>query len=86
VKSGSADLAIPGFRLTVLDDELHPVPPNTLGVPAIHRENSPLSFWGLLERRDPQASKAIGSYGDTMLQNAEGYLFFVDRNDDIHIR
>ena len=51
---GSADITMPGFRLTVLDDALHPVPSNTLGVLAIHpRELATFLFGGYWNAETP---------------------------------
>ena len=84
VKLGAAGLAMPGFALSVLDDQLHPVPPDTPGVLAVHRKNSPLFFFdGYWNAETPSFQGDWYLTGDTMQQDAEGHFFFVGRNDDI---
>jgi acetyl-CoA synthetase len=84
VKPGAAGLPMPGFSVAVLDEALKPAPPDTPGVLAIHRDNSPLfafdGYWGA------ETTSFRGDWyltGDTVQQDADGHLFFVGRNDDI---
>ena len=84
VKLGAAGLAMPGFSLAILDDELRPVPPDTPGVLAVHRKNSPLfPFDGYWHAETPAFQGDWYLTGDTMQQDAEGHFFFVGRNDDM---
>jgi len=84
VKLGAAGLAMPGFSLAVLDEELRPVPPDTPGVLAVHRKNSPLFFFdGYWNAETPSFQGEWYMTGDTMQQDADGHFFFVGRNDDI---
>jgi len=84
VKLGAAGLAMPGFSLAILDDELRPVPPDTPGVLAVHRNNSPLfPFDGYWHAETPAFQGDWYLTGDTMQQDAEGHFFFVGRNDDM---
>jgi acetyl-CoA synthetase len=83
-KSGSAALAMPGFELAVLDDQLQPAPRGTLGILAVHRIRSPLfAFDGYWRAESPNLRGDWYLTGDTMRQDEEGYFFFVGRNDDI---
>lgn len=84
VKSGSVGLAMPGFSLAVLDNELRPVPADTPGILAVHRRNSPLCFFeGYISRETPSLQGDWLLTGDTMRQDVEGYLYFIGRSDDI---
>jgi acetyl-CoA synthetase len=84
VKPGSAGVPMPGFQVAVLDDELRPVPPNTPGVLAVHRHNSPLfAFEGYWRAATPALRGDWYLTGDTMEMDENGYLSFVGRNDDI---
>ena len=84
VKLGAAGLAMPGFSLAVLDEELRPVPPDTPGILAIHRGKSPLFFFdGYWNAETPSFQGEWYLTGDTMQQDAEGHFFFVGRDDDI---
>jgi acetyl-CoA synthetase len=83
-KSGSAGLAMPGFELAVLDDDLQPVPRGTQGVLAVHRTRSPLlTFQGYWRAETPSLRGDWYITGDTMEQDEDGFFFFVGRNDDI---
>jgi acetyl-CoA synthetase len=83
-RPGAAGLPMPGFSMAVLDDELRPVPPNTPGVLAIHRPTSPLfDFDGYWNAETPSFRADWYLTGDTVQQDAEGYYFFVGRDDDI---
>jgi len=84
VKLGAAGLPMPGFSLAVLDDDLRPVPPDTPGVLAVHRKNSPLCFFDGYWHADTPAFQGDWYLtGDTMQQDSEGHFYFVGRNDDI---
>lgn len=84
VKPGAAGLPMPGFSLAVLDEVLRPVPPDTPGVLAVHRKQSPLfPFDGYWHAETPSFRGDWYLTGDTMQRDAEGHLFFVGRNDDI---
>ncbi len=83
-KPGSAGLAMPGFVLAVLDEALQPVAPGTPGVLAVSRSRSPLfTFSGYWRADTPNLSGDWYVTGDTMVQDADGHLFFTGRNDDI---
>jgi acetyl-CoA synthetase len=83
-KPGAAGLPMPGFSLAVLDDELRPVPHDTPGVLAIHRPTSPLfAFDGYWAAETPSFRGDWYVTGDTVQRDADGYIFFVGRNDDI---
>jgi acetyl-CoA synthetase len=84
VKAGAAGLAMPGFSMAVLDDELRQAPPGASGVLAIHRPTSPLfAFDGYWNAETPSFRGDWYLTGDTVQRDAEGYFFFVGRNDDI---
>jgi len=84
LRPGSAGLAMPGFEVEVLDDALKPVGPGVAGVLAVRRKASPLmpfaGYWGA---ETPQLTEDWYVTGDTMHRDAEGFLYFTGRNDDI---
>jgi acetyl-CoA synthetase len=83
-KPGSAGLAMPGYALAVLDDELRPAPRGTVGVLAVQRARSPLfTFNGYWRADTPSLRGEWYLTGDTMRQDDDGHFFFVGRNDDI---
>jgi acetyl-CoA synthetase len=84
VHPGSAGLAMPGFRLAVVDDDARELPAGTPGILAIDRERSPL-FWFPGYWRQP-TTNWVGDYhltGDTVELNPDGSISFVGRSDDI---
>jgi acetyl-CoA synthetase len=70
VKPGSAGLAMAGFDLAVLDDQLNPAPPGTPGVLAVHRTRSPLfTFSGYWRAATPSLRGKWYLTGDAMQQD-----------------
>jgi acetyl-CoA synthetase len=83
-KVGSVGLISPGMRCAVLDDDLNPVPPGEKGVLAIDRSASPLFFFtGYWKAETPCFQGKWHLTGDIMRQEADGYVYFIGRNDDI---
>jgi acetyl-CoA synthetase len=72
------------MALAVVDDDLNPVPPDTPGVLAVDRTRSPLFFFtGYWRAPTPSFQGDWYLTGDVMRQDADGYLYFIGRNDDI---
>jgi acetyl-CoA synthetase len=70
--------------LAVVDDDLRPVPSDTPGVLAVDRTRSPLFFFtGYWRAPTPSFQGDWYLTGDVMRQDADGYLYFIGRNDDI---
>jgi len=83
-RAGSAGMPMPGWRVAVLDDELHELPANTPGVLAIDRERSPLlSFPGYWQADTPGFRGSWYLTGDTFERDEDGVFTFVGRADDI---
>jgi acetyl-CoA synthetase len=84
VHVGSAGLAMPGFRLAVVDDGGRELQAGTPGILAVDRKRSPL-FWFPGYWQQP-TTNWVGDYhltGDTVEQNAGGTISFLGRSDDI---
>ncbi len=81
---GSVGLPSPGMTLAVIDDDLNEVAPGTTGVLAVDRSRSPLFFFtGYWQAETPSFQDKWYLTGDTMYRDADGYLYFVARNDDM---
>jgi acetyl-CoA synthetase len=81
---GSVGLPSPGFAFAILDDDLRPAPTGETGVLAVDRTRSPLFFFtGYWNAETPAFRDHWYLTGDTMRQDADGYLYFISRNDDI---
>ncbi len=89
VKYGSPSVAVPGYKIEVLDDEGHPVGPDTLGNVVVKLPLPPgclVSFWNADERfRASCLSEFPGYYktADAGYMDRDGYLFIMARTDDI---
>lgn len=80
-KCVSAGVAVPGYRACVLDDNMQPVPPGTVGRLAVK------GLTGCRCLADPrQASYVRGGWnltGDAYLMDADGYCHYQSRTDDM---
>jgi len=87
IKEGSLGKVAPGYRLSVLNDLLDTVEPETDG--QISVDIYPVKPLGLLAGYDDNEKNLEifkgGWYltGDTAFMDAEGYFHFVGRNDDV---
>lgn len=84
VHPGSTGFAMPGYRVAVLDDADHELPPNQPGILAVDIARSPL-FWFSGYHRQETPAIASGYYrtGDTVERETDGRISFVGRSDDI---
>ncbi|WP_159727212.1 class I adenylate-forming enzyme family protein [Methylosinus sp. Ce-a6] len=88
-RPGSVGVAIPGAQALVLDENGRPAPPGAIGELAIRGPHVMQGYWGdpvaTAERlrRDPQSGATTLMTGDLFRADAEGFLYFVGRKDDI---
>lgn len=84
VHLGAAGLALPGYRLAVVDEQGREVPQGSPGTLAVDRLRSPL-FWfpGYWQQAKPSWVGDCHFTGDTVEQNADGTISFIGRGDDI---
>lgn len=84
VHPGSAGLAIPGYRVAVIDDANHELGPGQPGNLAIDIAQSPLLWFGGYWRQDTPAI-AGGYYrtGDNVELEPDGSISFIGRADDV---
>jgi acetyl-CoA synthetase len=85
VKPGTMGQAIPGFDVALIDAAGEPVPPGTMGEIAVRRGAATM-FLGYWNQPDKTAAKFTGDWmrtGDLGVQDAEGYITYVARDDDI---
>jgi acetyl-CoA synthetase/medium-chain acyl-CoA synthetase len=87
VRPGSMGLPMPGHRVEVVDEAGRALPPGEVGEIAVHGCPPSLfrGYW-----RDPQATAACrrGEWyatGDRAYRDADGYFWFVGRDDDVII-
>jgi len=89
LKMGSMGPSMPGFRMTVVNDDGEELKPGEEGQFAVDIENSPLywfrGYWKD-EQRTQERIVANGRYylaGDTVSMDQDGYFLFSGRSDDI---
>ncbi len=85
VRPGTMGQAIPGFEVALIDGAGEPVPAGTMGEIAVRRGAATmfLRYWN---QPDRTAAKFAGDWmrtGDLGVQDAEGYISYVARDDDI---
>ncbi|GAA1205584.1 class I adenylate-forming enzyme family protein [Prauserella alba] len=85
-KEGSVGRALPGCRLTILDESQEPLPVGEVGEVAIQGPVVMREYWN---RPDATATVRHGSWfltGDLGRMDSDGDLFIVDRKKDLVIR
>lgn len=84
VHAGSAGLAMPGFRVAVLDELNQELPPHQPGVLAVDIARSPLLwFSGYWQQPTPAIGGGWYRTGDVVELGDDGAITFVGRGDDI---
>jgi acetyl-CoA synthetase len=94
-RPGSMGRAYPGHRIAVLDDDGRECPRGTPGDVAVHRRDihghpDPVFFVGYWRNDGATRAKFTGApedswcrTGDTALMDADGYLWYQGRSDDV---
>ena len=84
VRANSAGLAMPGFRVAVLDEMNQELPPRQPGVLAVDIARSPLLwFSGYWQQPTPAIEGGYYRTGDVVELGDDGSITFVGRGDDI---
>jgi acetyl-CoA synthetase len=86
VKPGSCGRAGPGTVIELLDDDLQPVPPGQDGVLCVRRDSHPGMMKEYWQKPQQTADMFRGPWyysGDVLSCDADGYLWFKGRNDDV---
>jgi acetyl-CoA synthetase len=85
VRPGSAGRAVPGHDVAIIDGDGREVPRGTTGEIAVGRPD-PVMFLGYWGQPEKTAEKFVGDWlrtGDEGAMDAEGYVFFSARSDDV---
>ena len=83
VRAGSAGVALPGYRVVVLDDADAELPPGVPGVLAVDIAQSPLLWFDGYLGQPPLPATGYYRTGDTVEGEPGGGISFVGRADDI---
>jgi acetyl-CoA synthetase len=85
VRPGAIGKAAPGHEVEIIDDAGRILAPGKLGAIAVRRPD-PVMFLGYWNNQNATQEKFIGDWlvtGDTGTKDADGYVTFVGRNDDV---
>src|SRR5260221_3071514 len=83
VRAGAIGKVVPGYVAQVVDDDMQPVPDGTPGRLAI---KGPTGCRYLADERQKRfVQNGWNLPGDTFVRDADGYLFYQARNDDMII-
>ena len=90
-RPGSMGRPYPGHLVAVIDDDGQPAPPGAIGEVALHRTDihghpDPVLFLGYWNNAEATQRKYSGDWcrtGDLALQDADGYLWYQGRADDM---
>lgn len=88
VRPGSMGRPYPGHALAVLDGNGRPLPPGQQGELAVLRQEDPVFFLEYWNHPEATRDKYAGEWartGDLAVQDADGYLWFKGRADDVII-
>lgn len=81
VRPGAIGRAVPGYEIAILDDDLRPVPPGTVGRLAVR---GPTGCRYLADARQREYVRdAWNLTGDAATMDPDGYVFFKARTDDL---
>ncbi|MEN8503555.1 MULTISPECIES: acyl-CoA synthetase [Paraburkholderia] len=84
VHPGSAGLAMPGYRVAVLDEAGHELGPNQPGILAVDIARSPiLWFTGYWRQETPAIAGGFYRTGDSVELEPDGSISFIGRADDV---
>jgi acetyl-CoA synthetase len=85
IRPGSLGRAVPGHSVVIVDEAGHVLPVGEVGTIAVRRPD-PVMFLGYWNNKEATEAKYLGDFlltGDQARQDAEGYLWFAGRSDDL---
>jgi len=88
-RPGSVGKAIPGTEAVVIDEHGHPAPPETVGELVVRGPHLMRGYWENPQataealRPDPASGQPQLHTGDLFRADADGFLYFVGRKDDM---
>lgn len=83
VRAGCIGKVVPGYQAQIVDEDMHPVPPGTLGRLAVR---GPTGCRYLDDpRQQDYVKEGWNLPGDTFVMDADGYFSYQARNDDMII-
>jgi benzoate-CoA ligase len=83
VRYGSSGVAVPGYRLRILDDDGNAVPVGEIGELHVAGPTSAVAYWNNRERSRSTFNGHWTRSGDKYICDAEGYYTYCGRGDDM---
>ena len=89
IKPGSPTVPMPGYKIDILDEGGHPMPPNTLGAIAIRLPLPPGTLPGLWNAEERYRKSYLTTFpgyyetGDAGMIDEDGYIYIMARTDDV---
>jgi 2-aminobenzoate-CoA ligase len=84
VRAGSTGKALPGYRVIVVDDDMNPAPPNTVGRLAV-RGPTGCRYLDDPDRQKSYVAKGWNLTGDAFSMDEDGFFWYHARTDDMII-
>jgi 2-aminobenzoate-CoA ligase len=84
IRPGSTGFALPGHTVIVVDDEMNPVPANTLGRLAV-RGPTGCRYLDDPDRQKSYVAKGWNLTGDAFLRDEDGFFWHHARTDDMMV-
>jgi long-chain acyl-CoA synthetase len=85
-KLGSVGQPLPGVTVAILDDDDRPLPPGEVGEVCVRGPNVMQGYYQLPEETARTLQNGWLHTGDVGRQDADGYLFIIERKKDLIIR
>jgi long-chain acyl-CoA synthetase len=85
-RRGSVGLPVPGTEVQILDDDGHPLPAGEVGEICCRSPGVMQGYWRSQDATEEALAGGMLHTGDVGYQDADGYLFIVDRKKDLIIR
>jgi benzoate-CoA ligase family protein len=82
-KPGSSGTVVPGYDVRLVDEAGEPVPPGTIGHLVVKGDSALAYYWNQHAKTQATIQGEWVYTGDRYLQDAEGYLWFQGRNDEM---
>jgi benzoate-CoA ligase family protein len=80
---GTIGEAVPGYDVTVVDDDAHPVPDGTIGRLWIRSESAAVEYWEDAGATEHTFAEHLVMSGDLAERGADGFFLYRGRADDL---
>jgi benzoate-CoA ligase family protein len=81
-RPGSSGRPVPGYDVQVVDEQGRPTPLDEIGALQVQGESLMLGYWNRLQETRKALFGTTMRTGDQYIRDADGYFWFMGRNDD----